>query len=160
MELQKTIERPPPRPTSPASQSVPLAIYQATLLRPLSLLLRRIFLPVRLRMRHSQPCRLFCTRRVWPFIVLRGPQRIWLATPASAGCEEIAPRGTTSAVVSPAVVVAAVEGSGVKAVRTLGRRIELGERLGRSGERVVNVLWERSERVSFFTGSGVEEVGG
>ena len=62
----------------------------------------------------------------------------------------IAPRGTTSAgimAVSALLVVVVVVG--VKLVMAFGRRIALGARLGRRGERVVNVL-QRFAMVSWF----------
>lgn len=120
----------------------PFAQYHhATFLRPLRRLRSRILRPVLVFMRYRKPCRLFCTRRVCPFIVLRGPKRICSA-PASDGWDETAPVGTTSAMAAP-VEVAGV-GAGVKLVKPLGRR--RGVREGRSGERVVNVL--RRNRVS------------
>ena len=106
-----------------------------TILRPFNFLRSRIFLPVLLLVRLTQPERLFWMRREWPFMVLRGPHRS-CAAPNSAGCREMAVLGTRSR-----AAVGDDDGAGVKFV-TPGRR---GERLGRRGVRVVKVLGEEGE---------------
>lgn len=110
-----------------------MTLYQASFLRPLSLLRRSVFLPVLLRTRDRKPCLRFWIRRVCPFMVFRGPHRICEAAPARAGWAEMADLGTRSATAAPA-------GEGAKLTR-LGRIAAVeGERLGRRGVRVAKVL--------------------
>ena len=98
----------------------------------MALLRAIIILPVLLRMRARNPCRRFCTSRVAPFIVLRGPHRSWEAMPPRAGCEEMAVLGTRSAPTLEDVVAPVEAGVGRKEVG-----VREGVRLGRSGVKIV-----------------------
>ena len=100
-------------------------------------------------MRLRKPWRRFWIRRLAPDMVGRGPQRIWLAQPARAGCEETAVLETRSRVASPVAVVVVAEGVNCVMVVVLvpGAR-KMGERervVGRRVGRWVNVLlvWGR-----------------
>lgn len=81
------------------------AHQNASLLRPFALLLARSFLPLFVLILLKNPCLRFWMSRVAPDSVGRGPHRI--CVPASAGCVEMAVRGTRSAMASSRPAAAA-----------------------------------------------------
>lgn len=95
--------------------------------------------------RLRNPARRFWISLLAPAIVGRGPHRIWVPSPASAGCEVIDDLGTTSADSAVAVVGSRARGqvAGRKVVVDVAGVGREGRRLGREEKALLGSVLER-----------------